>query len=340
MKKIGMYLMIMLLAVTMVSPVFAGGQKDAAAAGSGEMKASDLKVAVILPSSPTDGGWGQVGADGLKNAASIYGFEPTIIEAGTADLMKREGEALAQEGFNIIFGHGGQYAKPFSEISGDYPDTVFITAGGNVVTDNQMVAEFVLERLSYIQGVMAAKLTKTKKIGGIVGGSFPAYTKTSRAFEMGIKSVDPSIEFLFGITQNSADMNEGYELTLSQINAGADIVWSNANQATQGSIKAARETDTYMFGSVSDNINEAPGQMICSAVQKFNVLYTYAIDQYMKGALKGETIKIDTNSGGIYWVWNEALKSKLPADVVAVYDDLLPKIQSGEVYVPGENEGW
>jgi basic membrane protein A len=305
-----------------------------------EMEAEDLKIAVILPSSPTDGGWGQVGADGLKNAAEIYGFEPVIVEAGTADLMKREGEALAQEGFNIIFGHGGQYAQPFSEISGDYPDTYFITAGGDIVTENQLVAEFVLERLCYIQGAMAAKLSESGIMGGIVGGSFPAYTKTSRAFEMGIKAYDEDAEFLFGITQNAADMNEGYELTLSQINKGADIVWSNANQASQGSIKAARETDTYIFGCVADIQNEGPEVAIASAIQNFNVLYTYAIEQYLKGELGGETIKLGVDSGAIDWVWNERVKEELPEDVVALYDELLPKIQSGEIYVPGENEGW
>lgn len=339
MKKI--VVLVLLVLAFFALPVFAGGQKESGdAAETGEMKAEDLKIAVILPSSPTDGGWGQVGANGLKAAAEVYGFEPVIIEAATADLMKREGEALAQEGFNIIFGHGGQYAKPFSEISGDYPDTYFITAGGDVVTDNQLVAEFVLERLSYIQGAMAAKLTKTKKIGGIVGGSFPAYTKTSRAFEMGIKSVDPDIEFIFAITQNSADMNEGYELTLSQINAGADIVWSNANQASMGSIKAARETDTYMFGMVADIQQEAPEQVIASCVQDFNVLYTYAIEQYMKGALGGETVVLGVDSGAISWVWNENVKKEIPADVAAMYEEMLPKIQSGEIYVPGENEGW
>jgi basic membrane protein A and related proteins len=341
MKK-GMLISIcIMLIVSLALPVFAGGQKDASATGdSASIAPVDLKVAVILPSSPTDGGWGQVGATGLKLAANQFGFEPVIVEAGTADLMKREAEALAQEGFHLIFGHGGQYASPFSEISGDYPNTYFITAGGNIVTDNQMVAEFILERLTYIQGAMAAKLTNTNKVGLVIGGSFPAYTKTSRAFEMGAKSINPNIEVLLGITQNAADMNEGYELTLSQINAGADIVWTNANQASQGSITAARETGTYIFGAVRDIQKEAPDHAISTAEQNFNVIYTEVIQRFLDGTLKGETIKIGVPEGGIFWTWNEQVKQTLPADVVNLYNELLPKIQSGEIYVPGENEGW
>jgi basic membrane lipoprotein Med (substrate-binding protein (PBP1-ABC) superfamily) len=321
-------------------PLFAAGQQASQAAAGGAIKAADLKIAVILPSSPTDGGWGQVGSTGIKLAAEKFGFKPVIVEAGTADLMKREGEALAQEGFHIIFGHGGQYASPFAEISPLYPNTYFITAGGNIIKPNQAVAEFVLEQHSYIHGVMAARLTKTNKLGLVIGGGFPAYRKTSRAFELGAKSVNPNVEVMLGITQNASDMNEGYELTLSQIKAGADIVWSNANQASQGSIKAARETGTYIFGMVMDIQKEAPNQAIATGAQNFNVLYTEVIQRYLNGTLKGENIRLGEPEGAIIWVWNEAVKARLPADVAGLYNELMPKILAGTIHVPGENEGW
>jgi len=326
----GFFRVLGILALACASlPLFAAGNA---------IKPADLKVAVILPSSPTDGGWGQVGADGLKEAAKVFGFKPVIIEAGTADLMKREAESLAQEGYNIIFGHGGQYASPFGEISGAYPKTYFITAGGNVVSPNQGVGMFVLEQLSYIQGAMAAKLSKTGKLGAVLGGSYPAFTKTTRAFELGAKSVNPKIQVLTGITQNAADMNEGYELTLSQIKAGADVVWSNANAATQGSVKAARETKTYIFGTVMNIAKEAPDQVISTAEQNFNVIYTEVIKRFLAGTLKGGYINIGVPEKGVFWTWNEQVRKKLPADVVKLYDELLPKIQSGAIRVPGEND--
>lgn len=298
------------------------------------------KVAILIPSSPTDGGWGQVGATGLRYVAEQLGIEPVIVEAATADLMREEAEALAADGFDVIFGHGGQYASPFAEISGDYPDTLFVTAGGNIVTDNQMPLEFVLERLTYIQGVMAAELTESNTLGMVIGGEFPAYTKTSRAFELGAKSVNPDINVLLGVTQDASDMNEGYELTLSQIQAGADIVWSNANQATQGSVAAARETGTWIFGAVADISGEAPDQAISTAAQSFGPAMLSAAERWIAGTLPGEVILIDVESGGIFWIWNDNVKDDLPAEVVALYDELLPKVMSGEIYVPRENEGW
>lgn len=329
-----------LLAGCMAVPLFAAGSKETPSATAPAAKAEELKVAIILPSSPTDGGWGQQGATGIKNAANIYKFTLAIVEAATADLMKRESEALCQEGYQLIFGHGGQYAAPFSEIRDLYPKTYFITAGGNKTADNQIVAEYVVEQLSYIQGVMAAKLTKSQKLGLVVGGSFPAYTKTSRGFTLGAKSVNPNIEVLFAVTQNAADINEGYELTLSQIKAGADVVWSNANRASQGCIKAARETNTLVFGMVADQQKEAPDHIIASIVQDYDILYTEVIKRYLNNTLKGGIIELGVPEKGIVWVWNEKVKAKLPADVVKLYDELQPKTQSGEIYVPSENEGW
>jgi basic membrane lipoprotein Med (substrate-binding protein (PBP1-ABC) superfamily) len=75
---------------------------------------------------------------------------------------------------------------------------------------------------------------------------------------------------------------------------------------------------------------EAPDQAISTVARHFNVIYIDAIKKYLAGELKG----------GIEFIWNEKVKKTLPDDVVGLYEELLPKIQSGEIYVPSENEGW
>ncbi len=302
-------------------------------------EAKDLKIALLVPSSPTDGGWGQVGAEAIQVVKEKYGSTVTIVEAGTADKMKSEAEVLGDEGYDIIFGHGGQYASPFAEVSPNYPDTFFVTAGGNVVTENQFPILVTLEKYSYIQGVIAAKLTKTNKMGCVVGGDFPAYTKTSRGFELGAKSVNPDIEVTTAVL-TAGDMNEAYETSLSQINAGADIIWANANQATLGSAKAAAEKGVYFFGSVSDMAKDAPTVTVSSTVQNFSVAYPAIVDRLLAGTLKGEAQNIEAKDGGYTFAWNDAVKNTLPADVQAIPEDIIGKLASGEIQVPGELEGW
>lgn len=328
------WLALLLVVAMLFAAAGCGGPADAPDDG------PDLQVAVLIPSSPTDGGWGQIGAEAAYAVAEHFGIPAVIVEAATADLMKAEAEALAAEGFDVIFGHGGQYATPFSEVAGDYPDTLFVTNGGNIVTDNLVPTEYTLEQLTYIQGAMAAHLTETGIVGLVIGGQFPAYTKTSRGFELGARSVDPDIEVLLGVTQDASDMNEGYELTLAQIQAGADIVWTNANQASQGSVTAARETDTRIFGTIKDIQGEAPEQTISTACSHYGDASISLIEQYLAGTIEARVYKFGVPEGGISWIWNESMKEQLPADVVALYDELLDKILSGEIHVPGEQEGW
>lgn len=328
-----------ILSLVMILTLTVGCGGSGETATGGNVDAKDLKIAILLPSSQTDGGWGQLGAEAFQKAVDQYGCTGTIVEAGTADKMKTEAENLANEGYQIVFGHGGQYAKPFEEINKENPDTLFVTAGGNVLAENQIYAEFVLEQMTYIEGAMAAKMSESGTIGMVIGGKFPAYEKTSRAFEMGAKSVNPDIVVKLGVTNKAEDLGEGYELTMSQINAGADVVCSNANQATLGSIRAAKENNVKFFGVVSDASKEAPDQVVASATQNFSALFPTVIDKYLAGDIKEESVKIGVEEGGIKWVWNDSVKAQLPEDVVSIYEDLTAKIDSGEIKVPGENEG-
>lgn len=334
-------LMSMLLVLAMVFSLVGCGSADTANNDTQAAKKDpkDLKLALLVPSSPTDGGWGQLGAEAIKEAEKKYGCKVSIVEAGTADKMKSEAEALAEEGYDIVFGHGGQYASPFAEISGEYPKTYFVTAGGNVVTDNQFPVLSTMERICYVQGVIAAKLTKSNKLGVVLGGDYPAFTKTSRGFEMGAKSVNPDIKVMVTVL-TTGDMNEAYESSMSQINSGADIIWANANQATLGSAKAATEKNVYFFGNVSDMAKDAPTVCVASAVQNFYTTYVTIVDRLIAGNLKSEAQNITLADGNYQFVWNEAVKSKLPADVQNIDKELVPKVESGEIKVPGENEGW
>ncbi|MGI6331680.1 MAG: hypothetical protein ACOX1Y_08035 [Zhaonellaceae bacterium] len=56
-------------------------------------------------------------------------------------------------------------------------------------------------------------------------------------------------------------MNEGYELTMAQIRAGADVlVWPTLTRLARDVLTLLKKPTTYIFGAVSDIQNEAPDQ--------------------------------------------------------------------------------
>lgn len=294
-----------------------------------------LKFAVLLPSSPNDGAWGQSGAEAAQFAADGLGAELSIIEAGTADVMKSEAEALADAGYKIIFGHGAQYCSPFAEISGEYPDVYFITTGGNIVTDNQFPIQIATEQGAYIQGVIAAKLSKTGKLGSISGGDYPSYMKTCIAFELGAKSVNPDIEVMTTVLNDSNDLNEAYEVAMSHISSGADFVSSNANASSLGAVKAAKENGYYYCG-VDVTLEEDPEVMLNNVDVTMGQAWLNVAQRCIEGTAEAEIQVIGLAEGAVAFVWNEELRKTLPEDVRDIADEYIQKITSGEIVVPGE----
>ncbi|MBT9683792.1 BMP family protein [Pseudoflavonifractor sp. MCC625] len=305
--------------------------------GGGGGDVSSLKVATLVPGSVTDGGFCQLGAEATQAVADQLGCEAVTIEASTADKMKTEAETLAEEGYDIIFGHGGQYASPFAEISGDYPDTWFITVGGTEVTENQFPLNITFEESTYVAGVVAGMMTQSNKIGMLVGGDFPSYTKTTRAMELGAKSVNDAIECMFAVLTN-IDMNEAYETSTNQINSGADVIFSNANEGSLGSIKAAVDNDIYCIGALADYSMEAPENCLLSCICDYNIAYVAAVEAVAEGIEKSDFMFIGMSDGAVRLVWNEALKGQIPQEVIDAADDTIEKIKSGEIDVPNEYE--
>lgn len=201
-----------------------GGGEGAPADSSGTPEGeSEIKIGILIPGSPTDGGFSQQAAEAGSLLEEQFNCHVAVVEAATADAIKSEGETMAAEGYKIVFGHGGQCSTPLAEISKDYPDTWFVTTGGTEIRENQFPACLCLEQSTYVAGVIAGLMTESNVIGCSVGGDFPAYTKTTNGFKLGAESVNPDVEVLFAVL-SSTDTTEAYETTTNQIQMGADFM--------------------------------------------------------------------------------------------------------------------
>ncbi|MEL7607997.1 MAG: BMP family protein [Bacillota bacterium] len=302
-----------------------------------QSQGENVKVAILLPGSPTDGGYNQLGAESMKGVEEKFGYETTILEVATAEAIKSESEKLAEDGYKIIIGHGAEYSTPFEEISGDYPDTFFITSGGTVVTDNQFPINVLGEQGAYVAGVVGGMLSKTKVVGLVASADFPAVTKQTRAFLLGAQSVDPAIQGVSAVLTN-IDTGEAYETTMNQITGSkADIVYANAAAATLGTLKAAEEQGIYAFGGNANYIETSPKSVPFAYLVDFKAAYTSAVEACMSGTAKG-ILFFGFKEKAITYFWNEDMKSIIPADVYDKAEETIQKILSGEIHVPNEYE--
>ena len=309
------------------------------ASGSGS-EYEDIKIAVMLSGPPTDGGYCQQGADGIRAIQEKYGLDDSqvaiIDSVTTADMARSEAENMAAEGYKIIFGQGGEFAEYFSEVAPDYPDTWFVTNGGAVVGENQFPMCMSTEEGGYVCGVIAGMMTKTNTVGVIAGGDWPSFTKPGVGFALGAKSVDPSNVVKFSVL-SAANSNEAYETIQSQIQGGADVIFPNADEGNSGAIKAVSESEgVYAFGVFGDYISGAPQQVAGNMMVDAPGAYVAAFESVMNGEASGEIQYLGMKEGIISFQWNEDFKATLSEDVVAQVDQTIEDIKAGKIDIPNE----
>jgi len=299
---------------------------------------SALKIGILHPGSLADGGYNMLAKLAGEAIEEKWGCEVSFVQAPSSDKMKSEAETLANDGYHIIIGHGGQYSAPFGEISDNYPNVYFLTNGGSVIKQNQYPINFCVEQASYVGGVVAGMMTESDKIGWTVGGDSPGFSKTGYTFTLGAQSVNPAVKDMNAVL-TSIDANEAYETTLSQINSGADFIFSSTDEAQLGALKAVMENPgTYMFGALSDLSSEGPDCVFASALCSFEMGYMAGVQACIDGIEEPDVLWMGLDTGSVRYVWNDKLKAELPDEVVAKAEETVDKIISGEIHVPNEYE--
>lgn len=298
---------------------------------------ASVRIGILIPGSPTDGGFCQQGAE-AGNALKALGYEVAVVEAATAEEIKSEAENMAADGYQVVFGHGAQSTSPIAEISGEYPDTYFVTLGGEVVTDNQFPVCVCAEESCYVLGIVAAMMSKTGTISYTLGGDFPSYVKYTNAMKLGARSVNPDIKTL-GAVLSSTNASECYETTMSQIKQGADFVFGNCNEGQLGAIKAAEESEgVYILGCLGDFSATSPDKVVANMVCDYSVGYVQAVEAILSGNAPKEIMMQTIATGCVGFTWNENMKDTLPQEVVDAAEQALEDIRSGKIDVPNEYE--
>lgn len=147
----------------------AEGESTAAAdtaAPSGD--ASSFKVAAIFGGAINDGNWNETQYNGLLNIEKL-GAETSYMENVSDTDAAEAARTYASEGYNLVYLTTNSYQDYCTPVAKDFPDTMFVQINGTEITDNFISVRIADEEQGFLQGVAAALLTETGKVG-FVGG--------------------------------------------------------------------------------------------------------------------------------------------------------------------------
>ncbi|MGO5542800.1 BMP family protein [Blautia sp. HCP3S3_H10_1] len=311
----------MAMTASMVSGVYA--QPVQAAEGEG------LKVALLLSGAANDQGWNQTAYEGAQKACEKYGYELAYTENLEAADISAAFADYASAGYDVVIGHGYEFGDPALEVAETYPDTKFICTEADASADN--VASYVMacEQTAYVEGIIAASMTETDKLGAI--GPIPgdSLVKIINGYEDGAKSVNPDIEVQTAWTNSYVDTQLAQEAAKAMIDNGVDVIKHCANACGNGAMAAAVDAGIWCQGDSYDQSSLAPDNILDSALYNLDVVIDTALGSVADGSFAGDVYNLGMADGAV----EVLLSDNLPEDVKTTAQDAIDKIVSGELEV-------
>jgi basic membrane lipoprotein Med (substrate-binding protein (PBP1-ABC) superfamily) len=331
--KVRSLLFVVLLIVVLAVAACGGG---ASTTGGGAEK--PVRVAVVMPSATTDMAFSQSMFSALKAVQAEMGGEKAMEIKYSENMFKVPDAAAAlrdyaSQGFDIVIAHGSQYGTSVQEVAKDFPKTTF--AWGTEVNTfgmpNVYAYTAAAEEGGYVNGVIAALLSKSKQIGvtgPVEAGDAKTYVD---GFTQGVAATNPAAKLSKTWTGSFSDVALMTEAAKTHIASGADVL-TGSSQSVVGSIGAAKENGNVLwFGTQQDQASLAPALVVASQQYDWTGILKEIIANRKSGKLGGDKFVLQLKNGGLKVVFNP--QYNLPADVKAAADKAIEGIKAGTITV-------
>ena len=297
-----------------------------------------IRIAVIMPSATSDMAFSQSMYGALVQVQKDMGGEAFMEIAYTDNMFKVPDAAAAirdyaSKGFDIVIAHGSQYGSSVQDVAPDFPNVTFAW-GTDVNTfgmPNVYAYTAAAEQGGYINGVLAAKLSKSKKIG-VTGPVEVGDGKTYvDGFVQGVTATDPTITVTKTFTGSFSDVALMTAAAKTHIAAGADVL-TGSSQSVVGSIGAAKDAGNVLwFGTQADQASLAPSLVVASQAYDWTAMIKDMIAEHQAGTLGGKVYTLTLKNEGLKIAYNPGYS--LPADVKAAGDAAVKGIVDGTITV-------
>ncbi|MGA6974223.1 MAG: BMP family protein, partial [Candidatus Binatus sp.] len=223
-------------------------------------------MALLTPGPVSDAGWNAAAYEGLELIKSKLGADTALVQTKSPADFEDAFRDFASRGFDLIFAHGFEYTDSALEVARSFPNTYFVVSSGSESSANVASITFNVDQATYVEGVLAAGVSKTGVVGAVGGIELPSIKLFFEGFKRGFLSVQPKGRILISYTGNFDDVGAAKEAALAQIGQGADVLIHNADAAGLGVFLAAEQGHAYAFGVFNNQNSVAPDVVLASAV--------------------------------------------------------------------------
>ena len=266
-----------------------GGSSDSASGASGGGASSaDKKVGLILAGPKNDQSSNQDVFEKVSAAAEKSGSKLSVSESVPPSNAPQIMRSLAQQGYGIVGAMGAEYQKAAEQVAPAFPKVKFIVLYGAPTTvPNVSSVSFDPFSTTYVDGVAAALMSKTGKIGIISGEDSDVFQKLVSGVKQGVASQrkDGQVKVVFSGDYSDAQKNKEASQTL--IDGGTDVLMGYLDAGAAVMAKTAQSNGKYVVGLTGDMHDIAPKAVITSGITDIGRILADTITKAQQGDFKG-----------------------------------------------------
>jgi basic membrane protein A len=283
--------------------------------------------------------------EGVKRAERELGIVLRDVEPGNPTSIEPAMRAFAERGYDLVIGVGFAQAPIMEIVAKDYPNINFAIVDGVSQLPNVASLVFKEHQGSYLVGMIAARTTRTGKLGFVGGMDIPLIHRFATGYEEGAKAVNPNISVyrnFVGVTDSAwNNPGKGKELALSQIGKGADVIFTAAGNSGLGAFDAVEQAGkgpdgraTHFVIGVDSNQNMVkPGYVLTSMVKRVdNAVYDIVNDVKNK-RFQGGVHVFGLDKDGVAFSLDQYNQSLIDPSILQEVEAARQKIIRGEIQV-------
>lgn len=252
-------------------------------------RAGELVVGFIYVGPKDDYGYNQAHAEG---AAALKGLEGvTVIEEEkvpeTIDVQKTMQSMIELDGATLLFPTSFGYFDPHMlAMCEKYPDVQFRHCGGlwseGKHPGNAGSYFGYIGMGQYLNGVVAAHVTRTRKLGFVAAKPIPQVLLNVNSFTLGARSVDPTITTQVIFTGEWSLAVKEAEAANSLIDAGADVLTCHVD-GPKVVVETAERRGVFVCGYHADQQPLAPKGYLTGAEWNWATVYKMFVEKALAG---------------------------------------------------------
>jgi basic membrane protein A len=290
--------------------------------------------------------------EGVKRAEKELGICLYDVEPGNPTSIEPAMRAFAEKNFDLVIGVGFAQGPIMQKVALDYPNAEFAIVDGVIFekdgkTPLKNVASLVFREHegSYLVGMIAAAKSKTGTLGFLGGMDIPLIHRFAKGYQEGALAVNPNAKFVVnyvGVTDGAwNNPGKGKEISLAQIEKGADVIFTAAGNSGLGAFDAVEqygknaqgEANKFVIGVDSNQNGVKPGFVLTSMVKRVDNAVFDVVKEVLEKRFQGGFHTFGLEKDGVAYAMDDFNRDLVPAEVIQKAEDAKRKIVAGEIKV-------